>query len=86
MACILFVDDDYFTLKTYERIIALLGHQALVAGSAEDALLVLTDQQPDLIVVVVETIYREFQMETRSRHSDLCGEPLYWRAGRQVPE
>ena len=51
MACILFVDDDYFTLKTYEKMVVLNGHQALLAGCAEDAFQILSDQQPDLIVV-----------------------------------
>lgn len=51
MARILFVDDDYDTLKTYEKIIALFGHQALLAAYAADALQIAAAQLPDLIVV-----------------------------------
>lgn len=51
MACILFVDDDYYTLETYEKIISLMGHQAILAESAERAFQVLATRLPDLIVV-----------------------------------
>jgi CheY-like chemotaxis protein len=51
MACILFVDDDYFTLETYDKILTLLGHQTILSESAGQALLLAEIQQPDLIVV-----------------------------------
>jgi len=51
MACILFVDDDFYTLETYEKIISLMGHQAILAESAEDAFQLLVTHLPDLIVV-----------------------------------
>jgi CheY-like chemotaxis protein len=51
MACILFVDDDYYTLETYEKIISLMGHQAILTESAARAFQMLETQLPDLIVV-----------------------------------
>ncbi len=51
MACILFVDDDIFTLETYSRIFTLLGHQTLLSETAEQALEIAKDHKPDLIVV-----------------------------------
>jgi CheY-like chemotaxis protein len=51
MARILFVDDDFYTLETYEKIISLMGHQAILADSAEGAIQIAGTQLPDLIVV-----------------------------------
>jgi CheY-like chemotaxis protein len=51
MSCILFVDDDYMTLKTYEKIFALFGHQVLLAESGEKALKLVKGQALDLIVL-----------------------------------
>jgi CheY-like chemotaxis protein len=51
MACILFVDDDYFTLETYEKIFSLFGHQILLAESGEEALEVVKEHALDLIVL-----------------------------------
>jgi CheY-like chemotaxis protein len=51
MACILFVDDDYYTLETYGEIISFMGHQAILTESAERAFQILDTQLPDLIVV-----------------------------------
>ncbi len=51
MACILFVDDDIFTLETYSRIFSLLGHQTMLSESAEQALEIAQDHNLDLIVV-----------------------------------
>ena len=51
MARILFVDDDQFMLETYEKIISLFGHQAILAETAEDAVTQLEQGLPDLIVL-----------------------------------
>jgi CheY-like chemotaxis protein len=49
MARLLFIDDDPFTLETLTRAVTLLGHQALVANSGEDAVKVAAQETPDLI-------------------------------------
>ena len=51
MARILFVDDDQFMLETYEKIISLFGHQAVLAETAESAVTQLEEQLPDMIVL-----------------------------------
>lgn len=51
MACILFVDDDPYTLETLTKATELFGHQALLAGSGEEALRLLANAQPDLIFI-----------------------------------
>ncbi len=51
MACILFVDDDFFTLETYEKIFSLYGHQSILSESANEALEIAEKQQPDIIVL-----------------------------------
>jgi len=51
MANILFVDDDEFMLETYEKIISLFGHQAILAETAEVAFERIEKQQPDMIVL-----------------------------------
>jgi CheY-like chemotaxis protein len=51
MARILFVDDDFYTLETYDKIISLMGHQAILAVSGTRAIQIATTQVPDLIVV-----------------------------------
>ena len=51
MARILFIDDDLFTLETYEKIISLFGHQAILAETAAKAFQAIEDSAPDLIVL-----------------------------------
>ena len=51
MARILFVDDDLFILETYEKIISLFGHQAVLAETGENAFTALETQTPDMIVL-----------------------------------
>lgn len=51
MAHILFVDDDHFTLETYDKIISYFGHQAILADCGERALELAHTQNIDLIVV-----------------------------------
>jgi len=51
MACILFVDDDFFTLETYDKIFSLYGHQSILSESALKALEIAENQKPDLIVL-----------------------------------
>jgi CheY-like chemotaxis protein len=51
MSCILFVDDDYLTLETYQKIFALFGHQVLLAESGEKALEFVKKHALDLIVL-----------------------------------
>jgi len=51
MARILFVDDDIFTLETYQKMVALFGHEAVLAESGVCALQVLGDTGVDLIIL-----------------------------------
>ena len=51
MAHIMFVDDDPLTLETFARATQLFGHQALLAGSGEEALRLAGAQAPDLIFI-----------------------------------
>ncbi len=49
MARILFIDDDPFTLETLTKAVQVFGHQALLAGTGEEALVIAREQAPDLI-------------------------------------
>ncbi|HEX9028347.1 MAG TPA: response regulator [Anaerolineales bacterium] len=49
MARILFVDDDPYTLETLTKAVQIFGHQALLAGNGQDALVLAAEQSPDLI-------------------------------------
>lgn len=51
MARILFVDDDFFTLETYGKIVSLFGHQAILADTCVQALKLAIEQLPDLIIL-----------------------------------
>lgn len=51
MARILFIDDDIDTLQTYEKVVALYGHQALLAEDASQALHCLKEEPVDLILL-----------------------------------
>jgi len=51
MACILFVDDDPYTLETLSKAAELFGHRAVLAGSGQEALRSLAIEQPDLVFV-----------------------------------
>jgi len=51
MARILFVDDDPFTLETMMHAVELFGHQAILAGTGEDARAIANEQKPDLIII-----------------------------------
>jgi CheY-like chemotaxis protein len=51
MACILFIDDDFDTLDTYNNIASLFGHKALLAEHGEQALEMIRASLPDLIIV-----------------------------------
>jgi CheY-like chemotaxis protein len=49
MACILFIDDDPFTLETLTKAVQVLGHQALLANTGQEGLDIAANQLPDLI-------------------------------------
>jgi CheY-like chemotaxis protein len=51
MARILFVDDDPFTRETMAKAVQVLGHQPLLAGTGEEALTVISNNNPDLIFI-----------------------------------
>ena len=51
MACILFVDDDPYTLETLTKAAELFGHRAVLAGSGHEALRSLVNEKPDLVFV-----------------------------------
>ena len=53
MASILFVDDDALTLKLLSQAAQILGHQALLASSAEKALVQAVEEKPDLVITDV---------------------------------
>ncbi len=50
MARILFVDDDPLTLETLDKSAQILGHQAIIAKSGEEALKLAASLSPDLIM------------------------------------
>ena len=50
MATILFVDDDPLTLETLKRSVEILGHQAVLASTGEQARNLVLEQPPDLIM------------------------------------
>ena len=50
MARILFVDDDPLTLETLKRSAELFGHEAVLASSGEQALTLIGEGLPDLIL------------------------------------
>lgn len=51
MARILFVDDDAITLQILSKAAELLGHQAILSGSGEQAIELASTLQPDLIML-----------------------------------
>lgn len=51
MARILFVDDDPYTLETLTKAVELFGHQAVLAGSGDEALRFAAGEMPDLIFI-----------------------------------
>jgi len=51
MARILFVDDDIFTLETYEKIVSYFGHEALLADSGAKAVELAGESSVDLIIL-----------------------------------
>ncbi|MEA3350165.1 MAG: response regulator [Chloroflexota bacterium] len=51
MARVLFIDDDFFTLETYEKILSLYGHEALLSDSGREALKLARENSPDLIIL-----------------------------------
>ncbi len=51
MSRILFIDDDFFTLETYQKIVSFLGHEAIVAETGADALELAQKGGFDLIVL-----------------------------------
>ncbi|MEA4908792.1 MAG: response regulator [Chloroflexi bacterium] len=51
MAKILFLDDDPLTLKLMEKAVSILNHGALLSSSVDEALLMIQDEHPDLIIV-----------------------------------
>jgi CheY-like chemotaxis protein len=50
MARILFVDDDPFTLEMLNKSVQIIGHEAILAYSGEQALSLSKTQSPDLIL------------------------------------
>lgn len=51
MANILFIDDDPYTLATYQRAVEIFGHQAAIANSASEAMDRVRDETLDLIIL-----------------------------------
>jgi CheY-like chemotaxis protein len=51
VACLLFVDDDYLTLETYEKIFSISGFDVLLADSGRVALELADEHKPDLIIL-----------------------------------
>jgi CheY-like chemotaxis protein len=50
VACVLFVDDDPYTLEMLDKSVQILGHKALLANSGKEALELAATGSPDLIV------------------------------------
>ncbi|MGD2156899.1 MAG: response regulator [Anaerolineales bacterium] len=53
MACILFIDDDPYTLDAYTKAVEIFGHQAILASSGQQALDLAAEKCPDLIMLDV---------------------------------
>ncbi|NIR64017.1 MAG: response regulator [candidate division Zixibacteria bacterium] len=51
MANILFIDDDPYTLATYQKAVEIFGHQALIASTATEAIDLMIDEVLDLIIL-----------------------------------
>lgn len=51
MANILFIDDDPYTLATYQKAVEIFGHQALIASTATEAIDLMIDEALDLIIL-----------------------------------
>ena len=51
MARVLFVDDDPYTLETLHKAVQVFGHEAILAGSGEDALQKVDEFLPDIIFI-----------------------------------
>jgi CheY-like chemotaxis protein len=51
MPCVLFVDDDYLTLQTYQKIFSLSGFDVFLADSDKTALEIAVSKQIDLIIL-----------------------------------
>ena len=49
MAKVLFIDDDFFTLETYDKILSLYGHEAVLAETGEKGLKLAQDAAPEII-------------------------------------
>jgi CheY-like chemotaxis protein len=49
MAKVLFIDDDFFTLETYEKILSLYGHEALLAETGKKGLNLAQNASPEII-------------------------------------
>lgn len=50
-ACILVVDDNFTNLKLASQVLELEGHEVLGAGDAEEALAILKNRRPDLVLM-----------------------------------
>jgi CheY-like chemotaxis protein len=51
MGLILFVDDDVLTLQLMEKATQLLGHRSVLCSSGIDALQIIGNLHPDLVLV-----------------------------------
>ncbi len=51
MAKVLFIDDDFFTLETYSKMVSLYDHNALMADKGQQALIMAREESPDLIIL-----------------------------------
>lgn len=51
MARILFIDDDIYTLETYEKMVHFMGHEALLADTGDKALEFAKKRSIDLILL-----------------------------------
>lgn len=51
MACILLVDDSKFQRTANMRLLAKAGYRVAVAGDGEEALALISNERPDLIIL-----------------------------------
>src|SRR5512146_3209178 len=79
MALILFVDDDVATLELMSKAVEMLGHQALLCSSAQDALAAAMVQRPDLILVDHQLQYGQGcqLIEILRQQAELHTTPIY---------
>ena len=51
MALLLFIDDDPLTLELLSQVAKIIGHEAIISLSGEEAINIASQSKPDLIII-----------------------------------